>query len=270
MLFILAALLTTSVLAQDDTRELLGVCGFYKAAFPNGHAEADLSKPFFDYLPELSELGTEATLSTEDFITELYEPQQAFCQSNSETVDAVVAQLLSGEKLSAENQELLDLTLFEMVVVADEIESEDDRRNLALVYFGCLLGFIAIVVLIGLVEVALTSAGDDCRRRARRALTASAHADATELVASSSSSNTLQRLLSKTQASALVARRALSESEATVTLESILTACVHDVPSFVCTMSTSVLTHAMVSQICGGNSVTNCHVTLAYLEGLMN
>merc|ERR1712038_422826 len=141
------------------TRELLGVCGFYKAAFPNGHAEADLSKPFFDYLPELSELGTEATLSTEDFITELYEPQQAFCQSNSETVDAVVAQLLSGEKLSAENQELLDLTLLEMVVVADEIESEDDRRNLALVYFGCLLGFIAIVVLIGLVEVALTTAG---------------------------------------------------------------------------------------------------------------
>lgn len=286
MLFLLAAL-ATSAFAQDfeeHRRELLGVCGIYKAAFPYGHAEADLSKPLFDYLPETTHPTMEVELSTEDFIMELYRPQRAFCESQSETVNALVDQLMSGEEVSAINRELVDISLFEMAVVYDEkvmesrgyedetryadseegryVDSEEERyygyerRNLSeanRVFFMCLGAFVLMVIALGVVDQAH---GD-----ARRALAATASD-----VISSDSPASLQRLLSETQGAP---RRALSE-EVRVTLKSVLTACVDDVPSFVCTLSTSVLTHTLVSEICGGFGVMSCHVSVAHLEGLMN
>lgn len=279
MLFMLA-MSATGAFAQDyqvHTRELIGICGMYEAAFPNGHAEADLSRPLFDYLPQTTDATMEAVeLSTEDFITELYEPQQAFCESQAETVDALVDQLWSGEEVSRINQELVDISLFEMAVVYDEMVSELDssaedeqyfdseeeryyddmeyrnrRRNLSQVFFMCLGGFVLLVIALGVVD----------QVHARRALTATS--DVSKLQIDSSAS--LQRLLSETQ----TARRALS-SEVRVTLQSVMTACVDDIPSFVCTLSASMLTHAMVSPICGGSGVMSCHVSVDYLENLMN
>merc|ERR1711981_130350 len=94
--------------------------------------------------------------------------------------------------------------------------------------------------------------------RRRRALAASS-SDSVQLELSGPRQN---RLLSSS-------RRALSLSALPeITLESVLNACNHEVPSLVCTMSTAALTHAMLSEFCGATSVITCMCDMPYLLGL--
>lgn len=268
MIFLLATIFS-SVFAQEESGGLLGVCGMYKASFPNGHAEADLSKPIIDYLPEaitadVRDLGAEGC-TTEMFL-ELYEAQQAFCETNEETVDMVVSQLMSGQALSPESQAILDVAMFEIAVVVDDMQS---RRNLfvfatavgfTMVVGYAYFGYLAVGATMEVVRAVQDPEGQGCYDVpyiTRRAL--GLVASSVELTLSDPSPN---RLLD-------VSRRALSALPE-ISVESVLNACNYDVPSLVCTMSTSALTHAMLSEFCGANSVTTCLCDIPYLAALAN
>merc|ERR1712110_900607 len=93
-----------------------GICALYRAAYPHGHTEADLSTPILSLLPMPA--GTslqEQSGATTEEVYNAYQAQEEFCISNAEAVDSMNAELRSGE-VSAETVALLEISMFEVAV----------------------------------------------------------------------------------------------------------------------------------------------------------
>jgi len=248
------ALLTifAAAFAQDE-QSLLGICGLYKAAYPMGHTDADLSTPILSLIPFPEETMTMARdmgvaeTTTEQYL-EVYLPQQEFCGSNAALIEPVVEDFQSEGDLNPASMELLEVVVFEIAAVLDSSASAQvaqRRRNAgwAIVIVPLVFGAMFVMVFMLVYEI---SRG--CRRR-RLAITAPQG----------------PRLLKK------AARRELSTESFEVPALDLLEACSHgNIDSFVCSMSTLEFTHTLTSQFCGGSaSLSSCFYNPQYALGYL-
>lgn len=188
-------------------------------------------------------------LSTEEFLT-VYETQKQFCEANQELVEPVLTELDSAdEELSSESIELLEVTLFEIAALLALDSSVVARRNLDAVALVILSG-VAVAFVVIYLAVAIGNPKCNCRRR--RALAAP--------------EDDVSRLLELATNGA--PRRALRDSFEIPTMD-IVSACSHNIPSFVCAMSTMAVTHIISSNFCGGNSLEGCTFNAQYALGYL-
>jgi len=244
LLFILAAAFASEESTDNGNSALLGTCAIYSAAYPGGHTDDDLSTPIFSMLnlPEsiIAEIGDDWTsvqeMTTEQFLT-IYEPQEEFCHSTGDRWEPVLAELQSEEEFSEESMEVLEVMLFEMAALLYEESAATGRRQLVAPYIVfCVVGVVILTTFVVGFMIADAAKGNkgDCRRRLA-------------IAASAAQSG---------------GRRALTElSTVDITTETLLSACGHNIPSFVCSMSTIALGQVLTSQFCGGSST---HSTCAY------
>lgn len=287
MLF-LFAILASSVLGTQDG--LLGVCGVYKAAFPDGHTEADLSNLIVDYLPaELSleeeVVNTLPEMTTSDFV-EVYESQLVFCEEREAEVAAAVLELQSEDSLSTETEELLHVALFEAAAVLSQSTTDSSRRQLVtgvILGAGSSVGSYAAGA--GVVPSAAGSYATGGAIGVAEGFVA-VEMGAVFLVGAGfifvgvmlaliwkDCCRRRRRKLHGLTQQAMAAlkresRRTLTGSESVeITTTEIIAACSHGVPSFVCQLSTVALAQVVTSQFCGGNNLEVCNANLQYALG---
>jgi len=260
-------LILTAVFASEESTDngniaLLGTCAIYSAAYPGGHTDDDLSIPIFSLLnlPEsiTAEIGDDWTsvqeLTTEQFLT-IYELQEEFCHSTGDLWEPVLAELQSEEEISEESMEVLEVMLFEIVVFLYEQSAVTGRRQLAAQF--AVFASLGIVFLVGFYVVFKIAQGckgtlPSLEWQAVRVKMAAAAA-----AVQHGGSRLLRR------------RRALTElSTVDITTETLLSACGHNIPSFVCSMSTLALGQVLTSQFCGGSStLSTCAYNTQYALG---
>merc|ERR1719323_464143 len=175
-----------------------------------------------------------SSVTTEEFVA-FYEEQEEFCENNKDVWEPVLAEVMSGEELSEESMQFLELALFETAafLYEDSIEVVE-RRNLLM---GKVIFVGAVVVFVGVVAVPESGS---------------------------------RRLLMLKEITTGTARRALTDSSGFFDIPTmdIISACGQNIPSFVCSMTTLALTEVITSQFCGGSSsLDSCAYNTQYALG---
>merc|ERR1712012_646362 len=244
------------VYGESHVHVMSATCAIYQVAYPQGHSEEDLLTPIISMLPDVvsSQIDNDAvsSVTTEEFVA-FYEEQEEFCENNKDVWEPVLAEVMSGEELSEESMQFLELALFETAafLYEDSIEVVE-RRNLLI---GKLIFVGAVVVFIGVVAVADAAGG--CRRRRALAVPESGS----------------RRLLMLKEITTGTARRALTDSSGFFDIPTmdIISACGQNIPSFVCSMTTLALTEVITSQFCGGSSsLDSCAYNTQYALGYIS
>merc|ERR1712110_1330673 len=230
-----------------------------------GHTEADLSTSIFSLLPVPEGTNLQEQYGAFDATTEAvyaaYQAQEEFCISNAEAVDSMNAELQSGE-ISAATFELMELSMFEVAVFLENATPTSSRRNLffsnfdwpSLPLVGPLIGWSSAIESYFDPEIYMNGmalGGWNFGGFGRRQLK--------------------NRLLNQAGAS----RRALTDGNVMIPTMAIVSGCSNEIPSFVCSLSTSDLTEILASQICGGSgNLASCDFStdfaLGYLSALGN
>jgi len=262
----LLLLAVSSVFAQE--KQVLGLCAMYNLAFPSGHTVADLDSVFWDHLPstyaEFIVQQEMPNLSTSDFV-EMYEVQREFCEEQEAETTNVLLEAQSEGEMSTEGVETLHMISFESSALLSQAQSQlvatTDRRELmtfaaaflATAIFGSYAIYIAYAALAILAAVAIGAVIYGVIGLYM------AYGPSRRQLSSGS------RLLTSAQG---VARRAVTAMETVeIPLMEVISACNHNVPSFVCSLSTVALTHVVTSQFCGGANLDSCNTNLQYAIG---
>jgi len=258
MLYLLSLLFAATVFASEESSvdgSMLATCAIYQAAYPQGHTEADLSTPILtqlnlpeDVLASAQEMMGTSEVTTAQYYS-FYQLQMEFCTTNAALLETVIADLRGEGEMSEETAEYLDIALFELAAHLYDT-AEAGRRSL-LIIEGIFLTVVGGLIVYSIVH----NVSNDCRRRRRRALSTAG-----------------ARLLKGKFNPSVAARRALSATDDIVipTMD-IVSACSHNIPSFVCSMSALYLTQVLSSDICGSGSLSSCdfnsQLALDYLSG---
>merc|ERR1712110_925433 len=257
---------------SSDHVSFLGVCALYRAAYPQGHTEADLSTPIFSLLPVPAETNLEENFDvTTDVVYAAYQAQEEFCISNAEAVDSMNAELQSGQ-LSAATVQLMEISMFEIAVFLETASATSSRRNL---FFSNNYGSWDWLYSLP-TTISATAIWDSAWHNAAGVTYDAANtvSDAIDEIGSWFGRRQLKDRLMNQELTA--SRRVLTDDgSVTIPTMHIVAACSNDIPSFVCSMSTSDLTEILSSRICGGSgNLAACdfstNFALGYLSALGN
>jgi len=264
--------IVAAVSAQDE-QSLLGVCAVYKAAYPAGHTDADLSTPFLSVLslPEdvmtmAADMGV-AEVTTQQF-WEIYQAQEEFCDDNAAIIEPVVEDFQSEGDLSPTSVKLFEVAVFEVAAILDSRSSAQGQRRRA---FEPVIALCFGLIMVTIIFYAVAQISSSCRRR-KLAVAAPQGA----------------RLL-KDAILGGVARRELSTDYFTNynygelytnsfdyspwsvnTLDLFEVCSWGEIRSSVCNMLAGSLTHTLTSPFCGGSaSISSCGFNAQYAMGYL-
>merc|ERR1712110_777237 len=234
----------------------------YRAAYPQGHTQADLSTPIFSLLPVPAETNLEENFDvTTEVVYAAYQAQEEFCISNAEAVDAMNAELQSGE-LSAATVQLMEISLFEIAVFLESSATPtSNRRNL---FFSNNYGSWNWIYT-NPTSVSAVTVWDSAWHNA-------AH-EANNVIDTIGGWFGRRQLKDRLMNQELTASRRALTDDGSVGIPTMLivSACSNDIPSFVCSMSTSDLTEILSSQICGGSAnLASCDFSTNYALGYLS
>jgi len=265
---------------ENSGMTLFTMCAIYGAAYPTGHTDEDLSTPIFSMLPDdaVSEVSGASDITTQEFLA-VYEGQHDFCIETESLWAQVLEEVKSGEELSDESAELLEIAVYEVAAVLNA-HSQTRRRRLENT-------IASLAVLLGVAAVSAMSTQCSKRRRALAAPKSGSRLLQQELENSASR----RALQAATCGDHTIEENCLSsvgcvwddgvcngsnddspwqydttlwDITDTIQMTDIGLGCNGGIPSFVCNMTFNDMMALHTSQICGSSGLFDCTFNMVF------